>query len=201
MTRTLVRLLVASLLGWGSLVGHGLAASAQEDPYGGTTTTTEAPRAEVTCELSVTEARVGASVTALVREVPAGATVRVLFGGQEVGRATAATGAGTTVEVTFDVPDLAPGRYLVTAVGGSFTARCGAGTDGYFAVLAAQTGAGGGGSLPRTGVYAGLLAASALALLLVGRALLESSRRRRARLEAALRAEAKHLVPAGRLDG
>lgn len=176
-------------------------AQAQDgDPYGGTTTTTAAPVSlEATCDLSVTEGEVGTSVTATVFNVPFGGTVRVLFGGVEVGRATAPLqgqsvgvpvlfdGAAlprqattTTVAIPFVVPDVGPGLYLVTAVGVDFTCFCSPETGGNFKVLGAVTGGPKGGSLPRTGIYVALLLVVALLLLLIGRALLEASRRRRA---------------------
>lgn len=197
MPRTLLRLVVMILVGLVAPVATPLA-GAQEDPYGGTTTTVQLPRSDVECDLSVTSARAGSSVTATVRNVAPGVVVRVRFGGQEVGRAEAESDAVTSVQIEFRVPPVSPGRYLVTAVGADFTARCGADTDGYFAVLAAQTDRGDDRSLPRTGVYVALLVAMAAALLLVGRAVLESARRRRLRIERAMRDEAKHLARSGR---
>jgi hypothetical protein len=131
-------------------------------------------------------------VTATVSGVPAGELVRILFGGIEVGRAEAAPGPElfATLTIVFTVPDVRADSYLVVAVGDTFTAEC----EAAFLIVAGETierpgtvggngngSGGGGGSLPRTGVYVGLLLAVAVALLLMGRALLEGSRRRRRR--------------------
>jgi len=143
--------------------------------------------------------------------------VRILFDGEEVGRATAeaevvanATGAAvlfggvalpagratTTVEIDFVVPERPPGEYLVSAVGDTFTRECGPGNGGMFSVLAASAGRkgpdGGGGSLARTGVYIGLLVVLGLVLLLAGRALVEPARRRRTARSAG--SSGRHLV-------
>lgn len=172
------------------LVGVAGPAGAQ-DPYGGTTTTTGTtpPELRPACALSVTAGAPGTSVSAQVTNVPSGGTVRILLGGTEVGRGTAQATTATTLAIAFVVPDLAPGRYLVTAVGADFTLRCGPDADGMFEVLAGSQGradgGSGSGSLPRTGIYVGLLLALALALFLAGRALLEASRRRSARAEQA----------------
>lgn len=196
--------LVRAALALGLVVGLGAAlvapASAQDDPYGGTSTTAPAAvSADVSCQVTVTRAEAGASVTATVADVPFGATVRLLLGGNEVGRATAplaaqATGSPvlyggqplaraaetTTVAIAFRVPSLAPGDYLMTAVGPSFTCSCAAETGGRFEVLAGTiTRAPSAGSLPRTGFYVVLFLGAALLLLLVGRALVEASRRDR----------------------
>ena len=189
-----------SLIGFVALLADTGAAHAQEDPYGGTTTTRQLPRTEVECELSATSGPAGVAVTATVRDMPPGSTVRLLFGGEEVGRGTV-TGASTTVLIDFRVPAVNPGRYLVTAVGGDVTVACGTDTDGYFAVLAAQATRGDDRSLPRTGVYAALLVAAAAALFVVGRGVLEASRRRRRTLEQAMRAEAKHLASSAHRPG
>lgn len=168
--------------------------AAAQDPYGGTTTTstTEPPELEPACALSLTAGAPGASASVRVTNVPLGATVRILLGGSEVGRATAPVqgqAAVTTLDIAFTVPDLAPGRYLATAVGADFTLRCGPDADGLFEVLGSSQGQGGsgvgGGSLPRTGIYVGLLLALALALFLAGRALLSASRRRAEQAERA----------------
>jgi hypothetical protein len=161
-----------------------LPAGAQDDPYGSTTTTAGAVAgAQVTCDLTITEGQAGAGVTATVAGVSSGTTVRVLFGGIEVGRAaTPVQGqSGTALAIPFVIPEVSPGEYLVTAVGPDFTTTCA--TDvGVVSVLGATVTRGaqrGGGALPRTGIYVALFLVIALVLLLVGRALLESSRRRR----------------------
>jgi hypothetical protein len=168
-------------------------AAAGGDPYG--STTTEAPSSSViaTCALSAEAGQPGDSVSATVSGVPAGELVRILFGGIEVGRAEAAPGPElfTTVTIGFTVPDVRADTYLVVAVGDTFTAEC----EAAFLIVAGEAiqrpgsvdadgngnSGGGGGSLPRTGIYVGLLLAVAVALLLMGRALLEGSRRRRRR--------------------
>lgn len=176
-------------------------AAAGGDPYGSTTTTAGEPTAEVSCELSLTVGPPGTAVTANVLNVPFGDTIRVLFGGTEVGRATApladqASAEVTSVTIDFVVPDVAAGAYLVTAVGGTFTGECGADGDVLFNVLAATQSRGdGGGALPRTGIYAALLVALALALVVAGRAALAESRRRKRR---AARLDAQHYVVGSR---
>jgi hypothetical protein len=174
---------------------------AGDDPYGSTTTTTVAPGETPSCNLDVGEGPPGAAVTATVGDVPLGTTVRILFDGQEVGRATAddtaanaaspvvvfggrTLGAGTataTVEIDFVVPARDPGRYAVVAVGPAFTSTCTFGSQGDFGVLAAGAATDGGdeGSLPKTGVYIGILVAIGIALVVVGRTVLAASRRRR----------------------
>lgn len=191
--------------------------AAAQDPYGGTTTTTTTapPELEPACALSLTAGAPGAAASVRVTNVPFGATVRILLGGSEVARGTAplqgqsadapvafggqvlaAQATTTTLDIAFTVPDLTPGRYLVTAVGADFTLRCGPDPDGLFDVLGSAQGQGGGdvggGSLPRTGIYVGLLLAVALALFLIGRALLSASRRR------ADRVESRPLTPSSR---
>lgn len=189
------RLLAALLIvGVGSL-GVASAASGQEDPYGSTSTTsTTAPSSDPVCGTSLESAQVGASVTATVSNVPPGTTVRILFNGSEVASGTADVQAQSvggpvlfggvslpaqangSVSLKFAVPDVPPGTYTIAAVGDTFTVICG---SGGFTVLGASQG--GGGSLARTGVFAGLLLAIALVLLLVGRALMEESKRRKRR--------------------
>lgn len=173
------------------LLGAAPAAAQDEDPYGSTTTSTAPPGPDPTCGLSVVRGAVGASVTATIVNVPIGSTVRLLFGSAEVGRGTAE--ADTTVEIPFEVPDVAPGTYLVTAVGATFTAVCSPEAEG-FAVLGASQSRGDGGSLPRTGVYVALLIAVAAALLLGGRMALEASRRQKRRLARQARDDAQHFA-------
>ncbi len=190
--------LLVALLTLPALAGQ---ASAQ-DPYGSTTTEAPPLTAEVICTASASAGRPGDSVTVTVSNVPAGQSVRILLGGVEVARADAPAGPGETVTVTatFTIPETPPREYLISAVGGTFTAEC---ADGFTLVAGAtidrQPGGGsaggsggrgsGGGALPRTGIYVGLLIAIALVLLLVGRALLEGSRRRRRRAAASSQAE------------
>ena len=162
-----------------------LPAGAQDDPYGGTTTTAgSVAGAQATCDLTITEGQAGAGVTATVAGVASETTVRILFGGVEVGRAaTPAQGqSGSALAIPFVVPDVSPGDYLVTAVGPDFTSTCETEVGGLFSVLGgtlARGSGGGGGALPRTGIFVALFLVIALVLLLVGRALVEASRRRR----------------------
>ncbi len=184
----------AHALGAAALVSVLLAApAAAQDPYGPTSTSVLSNTiVPVTCELSVTSGDTGASVTATVRSAPAGDDVRVLFGGTAVGQA-AAPGGASPLAIPFVVPSVAPGSYLVTAVGVGFTAVCSPASGGRFEVLAdaiSRDGGGSGGALPRTGIYVLLLLAVAAALVLLGRALMEESRRRRRKEEWDLRAEA-----------
>ncbi len=193
------------------------AGAQDEDPYGGTTTTTGVATLEASCDLTLTQGRPGASVTATVNNVKFGATVRILFDGAEVGRGTApmqAQSAGqpvlfggealarqaattTTLAIRWIVPQASPGSHLVSAVGDDFTCLCNPDRNGQFSVLGASATQGGnGGPLPRTGIYVGLFLAVAVALLLAGRAALEASRRRRRQAERTARAEARHLAAA-----
>lgn len=177
-------------------------AGAADDPYGSTTTTTSpVGEAEASCGLSVASAKPGADVTGVVHGVFFGEHVRILFDGVQVAEATAPADPGvaalsaaapvafggqtlaaqaaeddgtTDVTVAFKVPKAAPGKHVVTAVGDTFTCFCN--PRGEFTVLAAGTGT---SSLARTGVEAGLVLVIALALLLVGRAAISASRRRR----------------------
>ena len=195
------------------------AAAQDPDPYGATTTTAPIDFFP-TCHYTLDASAPGTAASLTVTNVPFGSTVRVLVGGVEAGRATAplaaqaasagvlfggaalpAQAATTTLVIPFTVPDLPPGVYQVTAVGADFTLTCdqetievlgGGGSDG-----GADSGTDGGkdsgglGSLPRTGIYVGLLLASALILLLVGRALTEASRRKREEAERRARGEAR----------
>lgn len=161
----------------------GTPASAQEDPYG-STTTTRPPGGEPSCHLRTRSGVVGSRATVTVRAVPRGTTVRVLFDGQQVAEGQA-TGPGSSprmnIDIDFTVPEAEPGAHEVTAVGVDFSVSCRTGTGARFEVLASGESRGGGGSLARTGVYVGLLVAVAGALLVAGRALLVESKRRRRR--------------------
>lgn len=195
------------LLAMASVLLFAAPAAAQDDPYGPTTTTTTDPGSLVpNCELGLEAALPGASATLIVRNVPPGGVVRVIIGGEEAGRATAplqgqsagspvllggialpAQSAVTDLEVPFVVPDLSPGLHLVTAVGANFTITC---DTENIEVLATQQGRRpASGSLAFTGIYLGLFLVVALALFLIGRALLKASRRRREALGAAPRDE------------
>ncbi len=166
--------------------------AAAQDPYGPTSTDPPSVGSDVTCSLDLTAGDSGDPMTATVHDVPAGELVRLLFGGVEVGRVDAPgtdPDALTTVTIEFTIPSVPSGDYLVAAVGSTFTADCAA----HFVVdVGGETieRPGGSGPLPSTGIYVGLLLAVALVCLLVGRSLLEASRRRR---RAMLRAEREAL--------
>jgi hypothetical protein len=181
-------LILGALLATVAFVGP----AAAQDPYGPTTTEAPPQGATATCELSSGDGQPGESETATVANVPAGEVVRILFGGTEVGRSEAPPGpdAFTTVSITFTIPDVSADTYVVTGVGDTFSAECSAS----FLIVAGEglerpdsDGGGGGstiggGSLPRTGIYVGLLLVTAFVLLLIGRAMVEGSRRRHHRV-------------------
>lgn len=158
------------------------AASAQDDPYGSTTTTAGAPPASVTCEADLATGQPGDEASATIRNLPPGGEVRLLFGGIDVG--------GTSTDrIDFTVPDLPPGTHLLTAVGVGFAVSCSAGLDGVEVLAGTITRRPeGSGALPRTGVFVALLVAVAVALLLLGRALVGVARDRRRREARAARA-------------
>jgi hypothetical protein len=173
--RTLVAAIAAALL----LVGLATPAVGGEPPYGGTSTTTTGEGGGVTCDLSASRGSSGQTATATVEGVTVGETVRIVFDGEEVAREVA---TATTVVIEFTVPERPRGSYEVAAVGDTFTTSCGR-TGGRFTIVQGATterGDAGGGSLPRTGIYVGLLVAVALGLLLLGRALLRARHHREA---------------------
>jgi hypothetical protein len=191
--------LVAMLAGVGS-------AAAQDDPYDPYgPTSTDPPTVSSTeagCSLSVDDGQAGRAVTATVTNVPVGELVRILFGGIEVGRATA-TGPGdaglTTVTIPYTVPSMTAGRYLIVAVGSTFTADCAESFGVEVGGVSAERPGGNGGALPRTGIYVGLLLAIAFALLVGGRALVEGSHQRRKALARAERRQAAATRPERRV--
>src|SRR5688500_12194005 len=75
--------------------------SAQDDPYGSTTTTRPTGQ-EASCQLRTRAAAVGERATVRVRAVPRGATVRVLFDGQQVAQGDA-TGSGSSPRASVDI--------------------------------------------------------------------------------------------------
>lgn len=190
-TRALAALVGAALL---AVLGAPMA-SAETDPYGSTTTTAPG-EVEATCTLNLTKAKPGERVKGKVAGVFFGEKVRLFFDDVQVAEVTApaapvtaqSVGApvalggqllaaqdtdSTTVDVEFIVPkNAAVGTHIVTAVGDTFTCFCN--PRGEFTVLAAGT-----GSLARTGVEVALVLVVAAALLLVGRAFVAGSRRRR----------------------
>src|SRR5262249_23158152 len=123
----------------------------------------------------------GEHVTILFDDIVVARVTAPNVAGQSASGAVAFNGAAlpaaedsTTVSIEFTVPEKAAvGTHIITAVGGTFTCFCN--PRGEFTVLAA----GGTGGLARTGVEAGLVIVVALALLLVGRALVTASRQRR----------------------
>ena len=173
-TRALAALVGAALL---AVLAAPLA-GAQTDPYGSTTTTAPG-EVEAACSLSVGKAKPSEKVTAKVAGVFFGEKVRILFDDLQVAEVTAPAAAAqsvdsTTVNVDFLVPkSAAVGTHIVTAVGDTFTTFCN-NARGEFTVLAAAK-----GSLVRTGVEIALMLVVAAALLLVGRAFVGASRRRR----------------------
>jgi hypothetical protein len=185
MTRTTIHrgrglLGLAALLAAILLLAAPPARAQDDDPYGGTTTTTE-PELVPECKLDVTAGAPGVRARVRITNAPPRATVRVLLGGDEVARGTAPED-GSALEIPFTVPDVAPDRYLVTAVGADFTVTCAPG-DGTFGVLGQQVsrlpGVFGVTGLPRTGIYAALFVVIALVLIVAGRAMLSASRRRK----------------------
>lgn len=176
------------------------AGAQEDDPYGGTTTTTTRPGEAPSCMLKTKSAPPGGVATVTVRGVPRNSTVRLLFDGTQVAEADA-TGPGNSptvhVDMSFTVPlDATEGPHDVVAVGVNFSVTCKTGNGEGFQVLAAEfsRGGGGGGSLPKTGIYVLVFLALAVALLLLGRVLVEEARRRRRRAAAMARRNARHLA-------
>ena len=129
--------------------------------------------------LAPSQGAVGTTVTATVTGVdPPNATVTILFDGSPVGSGTA---AGGTAQVSFNVPAATTGPHTVTAVAPNGSVTCGTGFTVVSGTGTPRSGGpgSGGGSLARTGfTVLGLLLLAAL-LVLVGRAMVESSRRSR----------------------
>jgi hypothetical protein len=170
-----------------------------------TTTTPPPPGAQPSCVVSTRVGIIGTNVDVTVTNVPIGLRINLLLNGVQVDTAiagatggdaigsleagtpksarsakTAAQGAGL-VNVTFDfrVPTGPPGSYTLVAVADGFRADCFP-----FTILrdvdAQNTDRdNGGGNLARTGfTVLGLLILAAV-LLVMGRAMVEASRRRR----------------------
>ncbi len=181
-TSTTWRTAAMAVIGVAVMVGTA-PASAQQDPYGSTTTTAAPDRGLVpSCSSDLTVGAPGASGVLTIDDAPFGATVRVLIGGAEAGRATApdavpgASEEAAVLAVPFSIPDLAAGRYSVTAVGADFTVTCAPVSTVQVAGVTEERS---GGILPRTGVYVALLAVLAIVLLIVGQRLVAAARRRR----------------------
>jgi hypothetical protein len=185
-------LALALMVGVGAVIAAAPAGAQEEDPYGSTTTTSTPPGQTPSCRLRTASGEVGSRASVTVKAVARGTTVRLLFDGRPVAEAEA-TGPGNSprinVDIDFTVPEAEPGMHEVTAVGADFSVSCrtsrGNGFEvvGDAQVLSAQVGRGdggndGGSSLPRTGIYLGLLVAVALGLVVAGRALLAGSKRR-----------------------
>jgi hypothetical protein len=206
--RSTSRLALGLLAGLLLLVFSVPTATAQQpDPYGPTTTTTtDDSDREPTCVLNPVQALPGQLVTATVTNVFFGETVNINFDGVVVatkkapdapevegesvgapvvfnGPALAAQALTTTLLIDFRIPANAGiGNHTVTATGATFTCFCS--PNGVFKVLGSSAGSNnnpGGSSLARTGIYAGLLLAIAVALLLAGRAAMKASKERRRR--------------------
>lgn len=158
--------------------------------------TTTAPPAGPSCGIALETSIVDAEVTATVRNVPAGGTVRLLFAGREVARATnnggvqsirAMPAQAADLTMTFTVPDLPPGVYTVVAVGDTFTVTC---TGNGFSIQGVAgsggdrdgngNGDGGGGALAFTGASILGLVLLGLALLAIGYYLVRRNRSARA---------------------
>lgn len=176
------------------------------DPYGciATTTTTAFPPSPLlpNCIVSNPNPVVGSTVEVIITNVPVGITVSLMIGSLEVdrkvagdgtlsaaalpksARSTAAAKAAAQTgyaDVTFRfvVPQLAAGTYTISAVGPNF--RCDCNPIGVQRDIAGSNvdRPGGGGGLARTGFTVLGLLVIAAALIVVGRTMVESSRRRR----------------------
>jgi hypothetical protein len=169
-----------------ALVGAAPAA-AQDGPYG-STSTTRGPGTQPSCQLRTRAAAPGETVTVHLRAISRGDQVEVRLDGEVVAQATAPS-SGSAPRVNFNIDfvvpsDTEPGQHAVTAVGAGFTASCRTANGDDLQVAGSEVlssgveRGGGGGSLPRTGMYIALLVALALVLLVVGRAVLTESRRR-----------------------
>jgi len=160
------------------------AAPTGDDPYGSTTTTAD-HGPQPSCRLRETTVAPGDTDTARLKAVPRDSEVEIRFDGRVVAKDTA-SGAGSSPRVNADIDFVVPsdatsGDHDVTAVSSEFTAPCGTATvpDGeVLGETVTNDGTGGSGSLPKTGVYVALLLVIGVALLIVGRAVLEASRQR-----------------------
>lgn len=165
--------------------------SAQDGGPYGSTSTTGGPGTRPSCQLRTRAAAPGETVTVHLKAIPRGEQVEIRLDGEVVAKATA-TSSGSSPRVNFHVDfvvpsDTEPGEHVVTAVGADFTEPCRTANGDNLQVADTEVlsggqsrnrGDGGGGSLARTGLYAGLLIAVAMGLLVVGRAVLAESRRR-----------------------
>ena len=170
----------------GLLVALGLAmptvAGAQDDPYGGTSTSTTQPDANPVCTLDGTEVQVGASASGTVAGLEVGAEVEIRFDGDVVDQVVADDSGSAAF--SFAVPDVAAGTYEVVAVGATFSVICGGEPLTVLAAGAGPTGSGpggqdGGSSLARTGADLAPLIALAAALIALGVYLRRRSRHSR----------------------
>jgi hypothetical protein len=216
--RALLATVVLALTALVTVTGAAPASAQACDPNYGClpTTTTLAAGTLPECDVSAEAAQSGTRVDATVTNVPDGTSVDLLFGGTVVASETAGSGATARAAATpgfsdiafaFNVPSVPPGNYTLEASGPAFHAQCLAG-DG-FEVLAASANNGGGngggngsggggggiggGSLARTGLEIGLLLAVAIGLVLVGRTVLEGSRRTRAAAAVGTPARGRHV--------
>ncbi|MFL6206859.1 MAG: hypothetical protein ACJ739_16075 [Acidimicrobiales bacterium] len=159
------------------------AAPAGDGPYGSTTTTAD-HGPQPSCRLRETTVAAGGTATARLKAVPRNSQVEIRFDGEVVAEDTA-TGPGSSPRVNTDIDfvvpaDAEPGDHDVTAVGAEFTAPCGTLTtpDGEVLGETITNDGNGSGSLPKTGVYVALLLVIGVALVIVGRAVVEASRQR-----------------------
>jgi len=152
--------------------------AAQDDPYGGTTTTHPPRGPRPSCRVQGGSVTPGSTAVARVHAAPRGSTVQIFFDGERVAEGRA-DGPGRSQQVNTDisytVPDVEPGSYPVTAVGASFTASCGdqrvkGGTEVDGEQIGSET-ARGSGSLPTMWLAIGVLVVVALARILAGHAI------------------------------
>lgn len=178
-----------------SIVLAPAAGAVQEgDPYGPTSSSVPPEGADPSCEVASAEATVGTTVRGTVRDVVPGSTIRLFLGSTEVAEVTAPAapsgvrrlpaqvGATVDVDFSFEVPDLAPGEYELTATGSTFTATCinplGGDTFGVLAAAIADDDGGDDGDLAFTGLELLTMVLVALAAIAGGWVLWSRSRAR-----------------------
>jgi hypothetical protein len=130
----------------------------------------------------------GETLTAHIDGVTPGAEVTVRFDGEVRGSATATAQPGSSTgsaDITFTVPnDADPSRpHTIVLSGTGFSCDPGPVNEVLGETINRGAGGSGGGSLARTGVEVMALVALGLGLVVGGRALMRSARRRRSRVE------------------
>jgi hypothetical protein len=171
-------------------------ATAQEGPYGPTTTGAPSQTPNPTCEVSQSSGEQGHTVGGSITGAPAGDSLDVHLGGPVVAQVVvepAVGGATTATNFAFTVPSLEPGHHDVVVVGAAFTSTCtvagasvgievteGPAVAGEVITNQAevQGSAGAGGLLPFTGSDLLGAVAAALVLMVTGLALRARSRLR-----------------------